>query len=49
MTEVAAAGTFALGNRAVHRMGFGAMQLAGPHHRPCRLRPEPLQYRNPWR
>jgi len=31
MTTIAAAGTFALGNRAVHRMGYGAMQLAGAH------------------
>ncbi len=30
MSQIAAAGTFALGNRTVHRMGYGAMQLAGP-------------------
>src|SRR3954468_15479240 len=24
-------GTFPLGDRSVHRMGYGAMQLAGPH------------------
>ena len=30
MTDIAAAGTFALGNRTVNRMGYGAMQLAGP-------------------
>ena len=30
MTDIAAAGTFALGNRTVKRMGYGAMQLAGP-------------------
>ena len=30
MTDIATAGTFALGNRAVNRMGYGAMQLAGP-------------------
>ena len=23
--------TYRLGNRTVHRMGYGAMQLAGPH------------------
>ena len=28
---VAHSGTFALGHRTVHRMGYGAMQLAGPH------------------
>ena len=28
---VANSGTFALGHRTVHRMGYGAMQLAGPH------------------
>ena len=28
---VAAAGTYRLGTRTVHRMGYGAMQLAGPH------------------
>ncbi len=31
MTDLAAAGTFTLGDRAVRRMGYGAMQLAGPH------------------
>jgi aryl-alcohol dehydrogenase-like predicted oxidoreductase len=30
MTVLARAGTFKLGDRAVHRMGYGAMQLAGP-------------------
>jgi aryl-alcohol dehydrogenase-like predicted oxidoreductase len=30
MTDITAAGTFKLGNRIVHRMGYGAMQLAGP-------------------
>lgn len=30
MTDIAAAGTFKLGDRAVNRMGYGAMQLAGP-------------------
>jgi pyridoxine 4-dehydrogenase len=30
MIEIAAAGSFALGRRAVHRMGYGAMQLSGP-------------------
>jgi pyridoxine 4-dehydrogenase len=30
MTSIASAGSFRLGNRAVHRMGYGAMQLAGP-------------------
>jgi len=30
MTEIDAAGSFVLGNRAVRRMGYGAMQLAGP-------------------
>ena len=28
---IANSGTFALGHRTVHRMGYGAMQLAGPH------------------
>ena len=28
---VANSGTFELGHRTVHRMGYGAMQLAGPH------------------
>jgi pyridoxine 4-dehydrogenase len=31
MTDLAAAGTYRLGDRPVHRMGYGAMQLAGPH------------------
>ena len=31
MTDIAAAGTHALGNGTVRRMGYGAMQLAGPH------------------
>jgi aryl-alcohol dehydrogenase-like predicted oxidoreductase len=30
MTTLARAGTFKLGTRTVHRMGYGAMQLAGP-------------------
>jgi pyridoxine 4-dehydrogenase len=30
MTDLAKAGTFALGTRSVNRMGYGAMQLAGP-------------------
>ena len=30
MTDLTAAGTFALGDRSVNRMGYGAMQLAGP-------------------
>ena len=30
MTDIAAAGTFALGDQPVKRMGYGAMQLAGP-------------------
>jgi pyridoxine 4-dehydrogenase len=30
MTDNAAAGVFSLGNRRVNRMGYGAMQLAGP-------------------
>jgi pyridoxine 4-dehydrogenase len=30
MVNISSAGTFALGNRRVKRMGFGAMQLAGP-------------------
>ncbi|RZJ05738.1 MAG: oxidoreductase, partial [Haliea sp.] len=28
--NIAAAGTYALGNRTVKRLGYGAMQLAGP-------------------
>ena len=30
MVDLAAAGTYRLGDRRVHRMGYGAMQLAGP-------------------
>jgi pyridoxine 4-dehydrogenase len=30
MTDITAAGAFPLGDRAVKRMGYGAMQLAGP-------------------
>ena len=30
MSDVAAAGIFDLGDRPVHRLGYGAMQLAGP-------------------
>ena len=30
MTDITAAGTFRLGDHDVHRMGYGAMQLAGP-------------------
>lgn len=30
MTDLAKAGTFQLGDRVVNRMGYGAMQLAGP-------------------
>ncbi|MDF0488378.1 aldo/keto reductase family oxidoreductase [Sphingomonas sp. H39-1-10] len=30
MTDLAKAGTFRLGDRTVNRMGYGAMQLAGP-------------------
>ena len=30
MTDLSAAGTYRLGSRDVHRMGYGAMQLAGP-------------------
>jgi aryl-alcohol dehydrogenase-like predicted oxidoreductase len=31
MTDHSAAGSFRLGDRTVNRMGYGAMQLAGPH------------------
>jgi aryl-alcohol dehydrogenase-like predicted oxidoreductase len=31
MTNITAAGVFSFGNRPVNRMGYGAMQLAGPH------------------
>ena len=30
MTDISAAGTYRLGDRSVNRMGYGAMQLAGP-------------------
>ncbi|WP_421916660.1 aldo/keto reductase family oxidoreductase [Mesorhizobium sp.] len=30
MTDISTAGTFKLGNRTVKRLGYGAMQLAGP-------------------
>ena len=30
MTDISRAGTYMLADRAVHRMGYGAMQLAGP-------------------
>ena len=30
MSIIEKAGTFALGDREVHRLGYGAMQLAGP-------------------
>ncbi len=30
MTDISAAGLFSLGDRTVNRMGYGAMQLAGP-------------------
>ena len=30
MTDIAKAGVFRLGDRTIHRMGYGAMQLAGP-------------------
>src|SRR5271156_550410 len=30
MTDITAAGTFKMGDRIVSRMGYGAMQLAGP-------------------
>lgn len=30
MTDITAAGTFTLGDRIVNRLGYGAMQLAGP-------------------
>src|SRR5438874_10642524 len=30
MTDITTAGAFRLGERAVNRMGYGAMQLAGP-------------------
>jgi aryl-alcohol dehydrogenase-like predicted oxidoreductase len=31
MTDIASAGAFRMGSRNVNRMGYGAMQLAGPH------------------
>jgi len=31
MADVGSAGTFTLGDRTLNRMGYGAMQLAGPH------------------
>jgi pyridoxine 4-dehydrogenase len=31
MTSIDLSGTFTLGNRTVRRLGYGAMQLAGPH------------------
>ena len=31
MTDIDTAGTFTLGDRTVRRLGYGAMQLAGPH------------------
>jgi pyridoxine 4-dehydrogenase len=31
VSDITAAGVFALGGRSVNRMGYGAMQLAGPH------------------
>ncbi|GJE44128.1 hypothetical protein AEGHOMDF_3314 [Methylobacterium soli] len=31
MTEIDQAGTYALGDCRVRRLGYGAMQLAGPH------------------
>lgn len=31
MSDAHSSGTFALGERTVHRLGYGAMQLAGPH------------------
>jgi hypothetical protein len=30
MSNIAAAGAFPLGDHTVNRMGYGAMQLAGP-------------------
>lgn len=30
MSDITKAGAFTLGDRAIHRMGYGAMQLAGP-------------------
>ena len=31
MTDISKAGTFPLGDRSIKRLGYGAMQLAGPH------------------
>ena len=31
MSSIETAGTFTLGDRKVNRLGYGAMQLAGPH------------------
>jgi pyridoxine 4-dehydrogenase len=31
MTDISKSGTFVLGDRTVKRLGYGAMQLAGPH------------------
>lgn len=31
MTDISSAGSFRLGDRTVRRLGYGAMQLAGPH------------------
>jgi pyridoxine 4-dehydrogenase len=31
MSSIDQSGTFTLGDRAVKRLGYGAMQLAGPH------------------
>jgi pyridoxine 4-dehydrogenase len=31
MTDISTAGTYTLGDRTVNRLGYGAMQLAGPH------------------
>ena len=31
MTDISTAGTYNLGDRRVNRLGYGAMQLAGPH------------------
>jgi aryl-alcohol dehydrogenase-like predicted oxidoreductase len=31
MTDISSAGSYRLGDRTVRRMGYGAMQLAGPH------------------
>jgi len=31
MPSIDKSGTYKLGDRSVHRLGYGAMQLAGPH------------------